>query len=164
MCKKLLSFILIINSSLLLMGTAAFAAPIIAVVDTQKIIMQSGYYDAIKNADEEIKKLEKQLQDDMMSMDKQLEEARKKGESQAELTKMREKFEQDIYEKRLKAQELLKTKQSELEKTRDKLRKDVEAAIKEIASQKKIEMVIDKQAVFFGGMDITDEVAKKIKK
>jgi len=97
-------------------------------------------------------------------MDKQLEDARKKGTSQDELTKMRQKFEQQIYEKRLKAQDLLKNKQSDLEKARDKLRKDVEIAIKEVASQKKIDIVIDKQAVFFGGMDITDEVTKKIKK
>ena len=55
MYKKILKSAIIISSSLLLMSSVAFAAPVIAVVDTQKIIMQSGYYEAIKNADDEIR-------------------------------------------------------------------------------------------------------------
>ena len=34
---------------------------------------------------------------------------------------------------------------------------------KEIAKQKKLDYVVDKQMIFFGGSDITNDVLKKIK-
>ena len=166
MYKKIAASALIIASSLVI-GTAAMAEPtppVIGIVDMQRVMVESTFYKEFKTAEDDMKKLEKQLQDDMMNKDKQLEDARKKGVSQTELMKLREKFEKEIYEQRTKAQNLVKTKQSQLEDGREKLKKEVDKAIKDIAGEKKIDVIFDKQAVLFGGMDITDDVSKKLLK
>ena len=66
--------------------------------------------------------------------------------------------EKDRYYKQL--QERLTNKEKEL---MDPLMKDIEAAIKKVADKKGLTVVVDKNAVIYGGVDITDEVIKKMK-
>ena len=54
-------------------------------------------------------------------------------------------------------QERLANKQKEL---MDPVLKKIEASIKKIADKKGLAVVVDKNTVVFGGVDITDEVAK----
>ncbi len=54
-------------------------------------------------------------------------------------------------------QERLANKQKEL---MDPVLKKIEAAIKKVADKKGLSVVVDKNTVVFGGVDITDEVAK----
>lgn len=42
----------------------------------------------------------------------------------------------------------------------EKLKSDINLAIKEIAKEKKLDLVLDKQVVYYGGTDITDDVSK----
>ena len=56
-------------------------------------------------------------------------------------------------------QERLANKQKEL---MDPVLKKIEASIKKIADKKGLAVVVDKNTVVFGGVDITDEVAKSM--
>ena len=42
----------------------------------------------------------------------------------------------------------------------EKLKSDINVAIKEVAKEKKMDIVLDKQVVYYGGTDITDDVSK----
>lgn len=56
-------------------------------------------------------------------------------------------------------QERLANKQKEL---MDPVLKKIEAAIKKVADKKGLSVVVEKSTVVFGGVDITDEVAKSM--
>ena len=56
-------------------------------------------------------------------------------------------------------QERLQNKQKEL---MDPVMKKIEATIKKIADKKGLSVVVEKSTVVFGGVDITDEVAKAL--
>ena len=45
----------------------------------------------------------------------------------------------------------------------NKLKTQVENAIKDVAKDKNLDVIVDKQAVLFGGNDVTEDVIKKIK-
>jgi outer membrane protein len=42
--------------------------------------------------------------------------------------------------------------------------KDIDLAIRSVATAKKITVVVDKTALFYGGVDITDDVVQELKK
>ena len=42
--------------------------------------------------------------------------------------------------------------------------KEINLAIRTVANQKKLTVVVDKEAVFYGGIDITDAVVAELKK
>ena len=56
-------------------------------------------------------------------------------------------------------QERLANKEKEL---MDPLMKSIEEAIKKVADKKGLSVVVEKQTVIYGGVDITDEVAKSM--
>ena len=56
-------------------------------------------------------------------------------------------------------QERLANKEKEL---MDPLMKSIEEAIKKVADKKGLSVVVEKQSVIYGGVDITDEVAKSM--
>lgn len=56
-------------------------------------------------------------------------------------------------------QERLQNKQKEL---MDPVMKKIEAAIKKVADKKGLAVVVEKNTVVYGGLDITDEVAKSM--
>lgn len=49
-------------------------------------------------------------------------------------------------------------------KLMEPLFKDIDLAVRAVASAKKITVVVDKSALFFGGMDITEDVILELKK
>jgi len=67
-----------------------------------------------------------------------------------------------------KKQEILNTKRREAATEEQKLTqpiyKDIDLAIRTIAQSKKVTVVVDKNAVFFGGLDITNDVINELKK
>ena len=42
--------------------------------------------------------------------------------------------------------------------------KDIDLAVRAVAAAKKITVVVDKSALFFGGVDITEDVILELKK
>lgn len=52
----------------------------------------------------------------------------------------------------------------EEKKLMDPLFKDIDMAIRSVCKAKAVTVVVDKNAVFFGGLDITDDVVQELKK
>lgn len=67
-----------------------------------------------------------------------------------------------------KKQEIFNTKRKEAATEEQKLiqpiYKDIDLAIRTVAQAKKITVVVDKNAIFYGGLDITNDVITELKK
>lgn len=118
-------------------AAAASSESAIGVVNYQMLIAQSPDLEGVRTA-----------------MQKEVETAQKDFD---EKSKSMNETEKKSYYTQL--QERLANKEKEL---MDPVLKKVEASIKKIADKKGLAVVVDKSTVIFGGVDITDEVAKSM--
>jgi len=144
--------------------TSLFNMPVLAqtkigIVDTQIIISTSKLYSELRKAENELAKLQENFQKDYMYKINKLQQAKNKEEFE----RLQKQFQSELLQKRKSAIKTLQEKQKSLEKMKNDLRKKVESAINNIAKSKKFDYVVDKQAMFYGGIDITQEVLEKIK-
>jgi Skp family chaperone for outer membrane proteins len=106
----------------------------IGYIDGQKVFSS---YDKTKKAQEQFKKKEQVIQDEITKKQKQFEQEKSKGMSDADLRKMVEKFEKE-----------LAPKQKDLVESQNKVRKEIQGDIvkaTEVISRKMgIEIVLDK--------------------
>lgn len=66
-------------------------------------------------------------------------------------------------EKKTKKEEVLQRFVTAKQELEEKLNSAIETAVKEIASEKKLEVIFYKHSVRYGGVDITQEVIEKLK-
>jgi outer membrane protein len=132
-------------------------------VDTQKIFQSSKLAEALTSAQNDVKVRESEFSKETLDKSKALEDARAKKVTDTELKKMQDGFQKELEAKRAKLEELKDSKQKELEEMSKKLKVQVEDTIKAVAKEKQIDIVVDKQAVLFGGTDLTEDVIKKMK-
>jgi outer membrane protein len=135
-----------------LSANAAFAYTI-GYVDTQKVLMS---YQGARSAQAEMQKELQQYQQEFAARQKKIAEAQKAGKSQAELQKMTAQYEQELAPLKQRAQSL-EAKLSANVKTK------VEAQITQIAKRRHVDVVIDKAAVLYGGVDLTPDVLNALK-
>lgn len=135
----------------------------IGVVDTQKILTQSSLFSVLKNAEKELMGAEKQLYETRNRKLKELENAQKTMTPE-QFLKLRQKFEQQIIAEVRKQEGKLKQRKAQIEKMKKDLEKSVQSSVKAIARQKGLTMVINKQLVLFGGVDITNDVVQSLRK
>jgi outer membrane protein len=117
--------------------TYAADASTIGVVNYQQLINQ---HPDMAQANETYKAAVKQAQDDFNAKSAKMKDDEKKAYSQ--------QLEQGIQQKQ---QELINA-----------IRDKVNAAIKVVAEDKGLTVVVDKSVIAYGGQDITDDVLKKI--
>ena len=126
----------------------------IGYIDGQQVFSS---YDKTKKAQEQFKKKEQVIQDEITKKQKQFEQEKSKGMSDADLRKMVEKFEKE-----------LAPKQKDLVESQNKVRKEIQGDIvkaTEVISRKMgIEIVLDKQVFVTGGTDLTDKVVEQLNK
>ena len=123
-------------------------------IDVQKIFKE---YKATADAQKQLSKDEESFKKDFDDSQKKLEEAQKDGKSKDEIDKMRASLEEKLSPKR---DELLKLN----EQLTVKIQKDIVAAVTKVAQKLGLEIVVDKQAVIYGGMDVTDMVLSELNK
>lgn len=152
-------------SALILLPSAqAFASDIqIGVVDVQTIVAKSQLYSAVRKAEQEVANMEQNLQKDYMDRVNKLQQAQQQNKPRAEIEKLMKQYESEIMSKRQKALKEVDGKRNKLQALKSSLKVKVEKAIKDIASKKKLTHVVDKQAMFLGGIDITADVLAKVK-
>lgn len=144
--------------------TQAFANDVqIGVVDVQVIVAKSQLYSAVRKAEQDVAGMEQNLQKDYMDRVNKLQQAQQQNKPRAEIEKLMKQYESEIMTKRQKALKEVDAKRKKLQTLKDSLKVKVEKAIKDIASKKKLTHVVDKQAMFFGGVDITNDVLAKVK-
>ncbi|HEY9765726.1 MAG TPA: OmpH family outer membrane protein [Chroococcales cyanobacterium] len=137
-------------ASVCLLAPSALAYTV-GTVDTARVFRDAR---SISQAQAEVRKEEEKYQNELAERQKKLEESRKTMKEE-ELEKLRSKYTTELGQMRDRAQKL----NAQLSQ---KVKGMVEVAIRQISAQKKLDLVIDKQAVFFGGLDITPEVIKKL--
>lgn len=149
--------ILIAIGTLLVCGTI-FAGGV-GYVDTQKVIEKYP----------ETKKTQAFLEDKKADLQKVLDDEKKKMEArQDELEKKGNKITDKDKKDFEKAKEEFKDKFEAMQKNLDqlqytmydKLKSDINVAIKDVGNSKKLDVVLDKAVVYYGGTDVTDDVVK----
>lgn len=138
------------------LATAAFAQAatpkIVGTIDREKVV--NGYPKA-QQFGEELKKSEEKVQKLVEDANKKYEEAKKASKSPAELEGLQRNLQSQIDGEVKKLQSTAQGLESQLEN-------EIETAIKAEAASHKIDVVILKQAVLWGGVDITDGVLKRL--
>lgn len=138
--KKIFAVCLMAIAASVVMAGAAFASDVVGIVDFDRAMVQHPK---------------------MAQVQKQLKEfgAAKEKEAQAAIDKEKDNNKKgQIFQ--AKRMEVLQ----EQEKLMGPLLKDVDLAIRTVAAQKKITVVLDTKVVFFGGKEITDAVITELKK
>lgn len=119
---------------------SAFAQDVIGCVDFNKTLFQHP----------KIEQVQKQIQDVVSKKEQEMRTAIEKESSDQ------------------KKQEIYNAKRREMSVEEQKLiqpiYKDIDLAIRTIAQGKKITVVVEKNATFFGGIDITNDVINELKK
>jgi outer membrane protein len=145
---------LVVGVSLFWSAAPASAwAHTVGFVDTAKVLTS---YAAARDAQGKMQKELTKYQQAFAERQKKIGEAQKSGKTQAELQKMTEEFELELKPLKDKAMNL-EAKLAADVKTR------IEAVIKKVAVARKVDLVLDKAAVLYGGIDLTNDVVKQLK-
>lgn len=131
----------------------------IGVVDANVIVAKSSLYSALRKAQAELGSLDQTLQKDYMDKMNKLSKAK----SKEEFEKLQKQYGNEFRQKQEQAYKTLMAKRNSLESMKNTLRVKVESAIKAIAQQKKLSHVVAKEAMYFGGVDITNDVLSRIR-
>lgn len=142
----------ILAAVLALSAPAAYAAGI-GVVDFQSLQKSPVAQKAMAKLNEAQGKYQRELQ----VRSAKLEEAQKKNLPQAEIARLRQQFEKEL-------QDLRAQGEKEAQAASSSLQGDLEKAVKSVAAEKKLDMVFRKEAMLYGGNDITADVEKELAK
>lgn len=150
--KKIIAAVL----ALAFFGGVASAATFtnIGFIDVQKVFRE---YEATEKAQEELAKEEESFKKEFEESQKKLEKAEKEGKSVEDLEKMRKELEDKLAPKR---ESLLRLNQQ----LSGKLQLEILDAVKNVSKKVGIDIVLDKQVVIAGGMDLTEMVVNELNK
>ena len=149
--KKTIAFVLCL--SVLLLSAPLFAATAsIGFIDVQKVF--KGYSETSK-AQAELSKEEAAFKKDFDASQKKLEAAKAAKKSDKEIETMTKQLEEELAPKREK---LMKMN----DELTSRLQKDIMTSVKSIAKNLGLDIVLDKQVIIDGGMDISDMVINKL--
>lgn len=137
--KITFSVLAVLFLSLYIAG-AAYAQDVMGCVDPQRIMFQHPKFEQIQKQVRDV--TNKKQEEAKVAIDKETDDKKKA---------------QIFQNKRTEAA-------NEERKLMEPLFKDINLAIRTVANAKKITVVVDKGAVFFGGTDITDDVIAELKK
>lgn len=132
----------------------AFAAGNLGYVETQRVFQQ---YKAAQQAQSRFRHEAQSYQEELAADQRKLEEARKAGKSADEINRMQRRFEEELKPKKTRVEGL----DRELS---GKIKHQIENVIGEVAKSKGIATVLDKQVVLYGGIDLTDDVVRRLNK
>jgi len=151
-----MKYIVAILMALFLTVSVAQAASFtsIGVIDVQKVFKE---YKETSKAQGELTKQEESFKKEFEDSQKKLEAAEKEGKSKEDLEKMKKDLEEKLSPKR---DSLLRTN----EQLTGKLQKEILESVKTVAKKVGIEVVLDKQVVITGGMDLTEMVLTELNK
>jgi Skp family chaperone for outer membrane proteins len=130
----------------------AAAPKVIGVIDRDKVVTAYGKAQA---AAEELKHSEDKVQKLVEDANKQYEDAKKANKPPAELEGLQKRLQTNIDDEVKRLQGRVSSLESQLEG-------EIDNAIKAEAAAHKVDVVIMKQAVLLGGIDLTEGVVKRL--
>ena len=125
---------------LVALAGAALAEEKVAIIDPQKVMFQHPKFEQTQKQIKTV--MEKKQNEAKAAIDKEKDNNKKAQIFQAK------RQEAAVEEKKLM----------------DPLFKDIDMAIRTVCKAKAVTVVVDRNAVFFGGLDITDDVVQELKK
>lgn len=128
-------------------------ASTVGFVDTAQVFNS---FPEAKKAQDQFRKKAEDYQEELAKRQKQIEDARKAGKSDADIQKMMKDAEQDLMPQKKAVEELDR-------KLSTQIKAKIEAAIAASAKAKRITTVVDKQVILYGGTDLTSDVVKRLK-
>jgi outer membrane protein len=146
------SSICIANAQTAAPVAAAPTGKVVGIIDRDKVVAS---YPKAQAAAEELKRLEEKLNKVIEEANRQYEEAKKANKPEAELKTMQARLQSNIDREGKGFQEKISGLEAELETA-------VDGAIKAEAAQHHVDVVFLKQAVLFGGVDLTEGVLKRL--
>lgn len=126
----------------------------IGLIDVQRVFKE---YKETSKAQVELAKQEESFKKEFEESQKKLEKAEKDGKSKEDMEKMKKELEEKLAPKR---ESLLKLN----EQLTGKLQLDILGAVKQVAKKVGIDVVLDKQVVITGGMDLSEMVITELNK
>jgi Skp family chaperone for outer membrane proteins len=146
--KKFIALVL----ALFFIGSAALAST--GFIDVQKVFRE---YRETKKAQAELGKKEDAFKKEFEASQKKLQKAELDGKSRSDLENMKKEMEKKLAPKR---DNLLKLN----EQLTVKLQQKILDSVKKVAKKLGIDLVLDKQVVITGGMDLTEMVVNELNK
>jgi len=126
----------------------------IGFMDVQKIFKE---YKETAKAQKSLSKDEESFKKEFTESQKKLEDAQKANKSKEEIDKMRASLEEKLAPKR---EALLKLN----EKLTGEIQKNIVAAASKVAQKLALEVIVDKQVIVYGGMDVSDMILAELNK
>ncbi|MDR2430990.1 MAG: OmpH family outer membrane protein [Candidatus Margulisbacteria bacterium] len=140
-----------IITGLLIMASLALSATV-GFIDVEQVFKG---YSKTKTAQEEINNKMKDYRKAQTKYQQELEDARIDGKTEKDLDKIREKMQKELDPKEAEIKMLN-------EEQMVKIRKDIVTAVESVAKEVGIDVVVDKQVVIAGGLDLTEQVVKRL--
>jgi outer membrane protein len=137
--------------SLLIIASVSLAATV-GFIDVEQVFKG---YAKTKTAQEEINNKMKDYRKAQTKYQQELEDARIDGKTEKDLDKIREKMQKELDPKEAEIKMLN-------EEQMVKIRKDIVTAVESVAKEVGIDVVVDKQVVIAGGLDLTEQVVKRL--
>ena len=162
--KKTMLTLLLAMSALAPMAVFPSAAQAagIGVVDVQRILQSSPLLKALEQAQQEVAQAEQKLMEAREKKRKELQE-KQQTLSPEDFRNLVRKYEDEIIAQAKAEETKLGRRKEEIRTKKEDLEKRVETAVQAIAKQKGLDIVINKQLVLFGGIDVTADVIAKLK-
>jgi len=136
---------------LLVLFTAAFCDTI-GYIDSQLILKQ---YNHAITAQADLAQKQKEFQEILMQKQEELEKAKAENKSEEELLQLKEELEEELQPQKEALFQLNQQLSAKIEK-------DIIDATTKISKQLRIDVVLDKQVVVVGGMDLTSLILSKL--
>ena len=152
--KKLMALALAaLTAGIVSTQSAQAAAPSLGFVDTAQVFNS---YGEAKRAQDQFRQKAEDYQQALAKRQKQIEDARKAGKSDAEIQAMMKDAEHDLMPQKKAVEELDR-------KLSTQIKVKIEKAIAAAAKAKGVSAVVDKQVILYGGTDLTSDVVKRLK-
>ena len=139
---------------ILLSFSVATMAATIGYIEVSKVFTE---YKETKKAQEDLDKKQKEFKEKLEEKQEEIDKARKDGKSESEIRAMIKELEKELDPEK---EQLLKMNEEMTRKLQGAIVKAVESVSKELG----IDVVLDKQVIITGGVDITDMVLTKLNK
>jgi len=146
--------VLLVAAAFLMSFTVNSFAESIGFIEVAKVFKE---YKETAKAEEQLKSQKDEYEKKFKDAQENLDKAEKDKKSVDEVEKMRKELESDLEPKR---QALLKLN----EELTTRLQGDILASVKKVAKKVGIDIVLDKQAIINGGVDLTEMVINDLNK
>lgn len=137
----------------LILGNFIWAATV-GYIDVEQVFKG---YSKTKTAQDDINNKMKDYRRLLTKYQQELDDAKVDGKSEKELEKIREKMQKELDPKEAEIKMLNEEQMA-------KIRKDIVAAVETVSKEVGIDVVVDKQVIIAGGLDLTESVVNRLNK